>query len=533
MKKLKSLIALLLVALLALGCVACSSSTPTTADPQAPASADGEPAADDQPAADAGKLKPSTSGKADNSLTIAINDQPTTLDPDLFLLSIEDSIISAIYEPLFYIDNDGNYMWCVAESMTQNDDGSVTFTLKDGLTFHSGDTLAMEDIQYSFERSQYSALCSVLSQAVVLEVVDDKTFTMSFPMAEQGYGYDALRPYIQVMKILNKSFCEEHITALDEDLKFNTDGTGPYKFVEKKDNGDVTLTRNDNYYQDVAIETLKYKFISGSLETAFEAGDIDIASYTASNFKLLEQYSNVDTMTFSANNVTMLINNCTEGAPTADPNVRQAVVYALNREDICAIGSCDAGTPAYNLANPQIKYWEDGICTKYEMNIDKANELLAQAGYSASNKCELTLIVMGANTDWVSACEVMKETLEQANFIINIEQVADSSRYFTYDFDLGMISIALTTNFNSYADLYNMNSGLDIAGIDDPDVTAAFNSMVDKETTQAAMKIATESNAYIPLFYNTYFYAFDGDLNHGPMYTEFSGFLYRDFSWKD
>ena len=525
MKKLKSLIALLLVALLALSCVACSSSTPAASDSQSPAG--------DQTAASTGKTKPSTSGKADSSLTIPLNDQPTTLDPVLFKLSTEDSILSAIYEPLFYIDNDGNYMWCVAEGMTQNDDGSVTFTLRDGLKFHSGDPLAMEDIQYSFDRCQYSTLCSVLSQTVVLEIVDDKTFTMSFPMGDQGYGFDALRPYIQVLKILNKSYCESVISALDEDLKFNTDGTGPYKFVEKKDNGDVTLTRNDDYYQDVNIKTLKFKFISGSYETAFEAGDIDMASYTASNFKLLDQYSNVSTFSFSANNVTMLINNCTEGSPTADPNVRQAVAYALNRKDITAIGTSDAGTPAYNLANPQIKYWAEDVCPKYDMDIAKANELLAQAGYSESNKCELTLIVMGAQADWVSACEVMKETMEQANFIINIEQVADSSRYFTYDFDLGMISIALTTNFNSYADLFNMASGLDLAGITDESVTAAFAAMTDEATTQAAMQAATASNAYIPLFYNTYFYAFDSDLNYGPFYNEISGFLYRDFSWKD
>ena len=524
MKKLKSGIALLLVVLLAMGCVACSSSTPAnSADPQNP----------DQPAADAGKTKPSTSGKADNSLTIPINDPPTTLDPDLFLLSTEDSVISQIYEPLFYIDNDGNYMWCVAEGVTENDDGSATFTLRDGLTFHSGDALQMEDIQYSFDRCQYSTLCSVLSQTVVLEPVDEKSFTMSFPMADQGYGYDALKPYIQLMKILNKSYCEEHISALDEDLKFNADGTGPYKFAEKKDNGDVTLTRSENYYQDVAIETLKFKFISGNYETAFEAGDIDFALYTASNFKLLDQYSNVNTETYSVNNVTMLINNCVEGSPTADPNVRQAIAYALNRDDITVIGTSDAGSPAYNLANPQIKYWQEGICTEYQPDIDKANELLAQAGYSASNKCELTLIVMGSQTNWVSACEVMKETMEQANFIVNIAQVADTSRFFTYDFDLGMISIALTTNFNSYADLFNMESGLDLAGITDQTVTDAFAAMVDEETTHAAMKAATESNAYIPLFYNMYFYAFDGGLNYGPLYNEFSGFLFRDFSWKD
>ena len=67
----------------------------------------------------------------------------------------------------------------------------------------------------------------------------------------------------------------------------------------------------------------------------------------------------------------------------------------------------------------------------------------------------------------------------------------------------------------------------------DESVTAAFAAMTDEATTQAAMQAATASNAYIPLFYNTYFYAFDSDLNYGPFYNEISGFLYRDFSWKD
>lgn len=510
MKKLKSVIALVLVMLMALSCVACSSGD----------------------AQSAGKTRAVTDGKKNNSLTVAVTDQVTTFDPYLFMLSIEDSVIMQMYEPLFYVDNDGNYMWRVAESMTENEDGSVTFQLRKDLKFHSGDTVTMEDIEYSFSRCQFSTLCSVLSQTVELET-DDNTVTFKFPMADQGYDYNALRPYMQLMCIMNKSYCEQYIDALDGDMKFNVDGTGPFCFESKNEAGDVTIKKFDGYYGDVALDSVNFKYVSGSVETAFESGDIDLSIYTASNFKLLDQYSNVTKLSLSVNNVTMLINNCLEGQKTADKRVREAIVYAMNREDVCTIGSDDAGTVAYNMANPQIKYWKDDICTKYERDVDKANALLAEAGYSESNKCELTLVVMSAQPTWVSACEVMKEALEQANFKINIEQVADTSRYFTYDFDLAMISIALTTNFNSFADLYNMDSGINLAGITDDEVTAAFAAMTDEASTQAAMKTATESHAYIPLFYNTYFYAFDSDLNYGPMYNEISAFLYSDFSWKE
>ena len=56
--------------------------------------------------------------------------------------------------------------------------------------------------------------------------------------------------------------------------------------------------------------------------------------------------------------------------------------------------------------------------------------------------------------------------------------------------------------------------------------------MTDEATTQAAMKAATESRAYIPIYYPTTFFAFDANVNPGPYYTQFSAFMYRDFSWK-
>ena len=47
------------------------------------------------------------------------------------------------------------------------------------------------------------------------------------------------------------------------------------------------------------------------------------------------------------------------------------------------------------------------------------------------------------------------------------------------------------------------------------------------------MKVATESLAYIPIYYPTIYFAFDGDLNTGEFYTSVSTFLFKDFSWKE
>ena len=516
MKKMKALAAMLLAVALTVSCLsACGSDTAGNNS-----NADGGTTA-------TGQTRPTTTGQADNSLTVAMDDQVSTLDPELFTRQSEDSVIAQIYEPLFYMDNDGTEVNLLIEAYTENEDGSVDFVLKSDVKFHSGDTLKAEDVEYTLARSENSPICSQLYGNIVMTITDDTHFTWEFPNA----GFQDLKTYIQLMRIVNKSFCEELISDPNESLEMNEDGTGPYAFVEKTSNGDVTLERFADYHGEASIDTIRFMYLTGSQETAFEAGDLDYAEYGATNFDLIQEYANVTPLTQVLNKVSFLICNCTDGSPTSDLRVRQAIAYCLNKDDITAIGTNGAGTPAYNIATPLVQHYAD-VCDHFAQNVDTANALMAEAGYSESSPLELTLIVSAAEPSWVSACEVMKEELEQSYFTVNIEQVADTSRFFTYDFDLGMLSITLTTQFSSFAAMYQEGSGIDLSGINDPEITAAFSAMTDEATTQNAMKVATESLAYIPLFYNTAFYAFDSNLNAGAYSAELTNFLYREFSWK-
>ncbi len=516
MKSRKPLVALLLaVALLATCLAGCGGQN--TSD-----TADGSGTT-----ASSGRTRSTTTGQADNSLTIAINDIIDTLDPQLFARNMENLINMQIFEPMFYRDNDGNQVNILIDSMTENEDGSVDFVLKEGIQFQSGDTLKAEDIAYTLERCETSPICSALYGPIIMTITDDTHFTWQF----EGATFDDLYAYIEVMLVVNKSYCEEFISDPSEDLGFNTDGTGAYQFVEHASNGDVTLERFEGYHGEAPIDTLYFRYVTGSQETAFEAGDLDYATYTPTNFELIQEYENVTTQTQFLNGVTFLAVNCTEGAPTSDLRVRQAIAYCMNKDDITIIGSSGAGTPAYNLANPLVQHYGD-VADHFEQDIETANALMTEAGYSESNPLELTLIVPSNRADWPAACEIMKEELEQSYFVVNIEQVPDTSRYFTYDFDLGMLSIILTTQFNSYAPMFQLDSGINLSGIDDSAILETFSNMTDEASTQEAMKAATESLAYIPLFYNSDHYAFDSNLNPGPYNVELSGFLYREFSWK-
>ena len=480
--------------------------------------------------ADSGKVRATTNGRAENSLTVDITEMITTLDPQLFTSQIEDTIIIQVYEPLLLVEDDGSYTKVLAEDYTVNEDGSVDFVLKDA-KFHSGDSVKSEDVAYTLSRIELSALVSPLFGLIETEIVDDTHFRWTFPYADMGAGFDDLMPYVQNVNIVNKSWAEERIDDPNSKFGIEEDGSGAYCFDSLADNGDVTLRRFEDYHGTASIDTLYFRLVTGDPELAFESGDLDLATYKRSTFDIISQYDNVATRVYNVNNVAFMIMNCSEGFPTADFRVRQAIAYALSREDLAGVASDDGGTTAYSLATPLVTYFTDNT-EHYDFDLDKANELMSEAGYSKSNKANLTLIVMSAYPDWVSCCEVVKEMLEQSYFTVKIEQIPDTARYFMGDYDLGLISIGLTTNFASYSALFDMETGLNLAMYTEPEVLEAFAAIQDEASAQNAMKLATDCLAYYPIYYPAYFSAFDADLNSGYYYGSYNGFLYRDFSWK-
>ncbi|MBQ6602805.1 MAG: ABC transporter substrate-binding protein [Eubacterium sp.] len=481
-----------------------------------------------------GLTRPTTKGKEENALYLSIVQAPNTLDPAHFALQAEDWILMQIYEPLFFEDNDGNPVYVLIDDMVvAEDDSKVEFTLKEGVKFHSGDVLTASDVAYSLARSENSTLLAAVWPYIECEVIDDTHFNFNFPYADQGAGFSAVAPYMAGFCIVNESYCEGVLADKNDDLKFNCDGTGAYKFESMSSTGDTVLTRFEDYYGEASIDTLYFSVITGNQELAFEAGDIDYAMYTGSTYKVIKEYDNVYAYAQPVNGVIFLVTNMTENAVTHDPNVREAIVHLLNKEDITIAATDDSGTPADNLASQMVQYWED-CCTHFELDVNKANELMSAAGYSESKKAELTLIVMSAYPAWVSACSIVKENLEQSYFTVNIEEVADTSRYFTQDFDLAFISIGLTTSFTSYSMIFDSTTGMNLSGVSEEDakpVLDAFAAIKDEETTHEAMKAVVDSMIYIPLSYMNTFLAYDGDLNTAPFYTASGIVFYREFSW--
>ena len=91
---------------------------------------------------------------AKDSLTIALTNEPTTLDPQLAADSIGGMIILNLHDPLVRRDSDGNVVPGLAETWEVSDDGmSITFHLQEGVKFQDGSGLTAEDVAFSLNRA--------------------------------------------------------------------------------------------------------------------------------------------------------------------------------------------------------------------------------------------------------------------------------------------------------------------------------------------------------------------------------------------
>ena len=478
----------------------------------------------------AGNMRPTSKGREENALYVPMGSSvPVTLDPDHFALQNEDSIINEVYETLVRQGLDGSVKNFLAEEITENEDGSMNLKLRDA-KFHSGDTLKAEDVVYTFSRLELSALNSGVYGLIDFEIVDDNNLIMRFPFAEQGATWDALLSYVSNVRIMNKSWTEERVEDINGSVGLEEDGTGAYYFDGISDGGDVTLRRFEDYWGESYIDTVHMKFLSGDTQIAFEAGDIDYCGYTPSNVSVAQSYENVTVEEISSTSTTFLIIGCNEALPTSDIKVRQAIAYALERADIADAASDGGGKVNYNIAPPTVEYYTDDV-EKFERDVDKSKQLLTEAGYSESNRVPIEIITLGAQTQWVSACELIKANLEESYFTVDITQLESTARYFNADFEMGIINFAYTTNFAMYNILFDMTSGLDLAGYTDPAILDTFAAISDEASTQKAMREAVELLAYYPLFSPTNYVAFDSNLDVPADYTNGITFI-KDYKWK-
>lgn len=316
----------------------------------------------------------SDSGK--DTLVIATDVDVDTLHMSDWHTYIEDRIISQIYDKLMFMDFDGAHEPepRIAESYEMSDDGlAYTFHLRDDATFHDGSPITADDVKFSLEtymNSDYQG--SKVEGLDNVEVVDEHTVVchLAEPYAPFFLG-------VCQVNIGSKAYYEKSA----DDFANNPIGSGPYKFTGREKGSKVTLEAYEDYYRGAAaIKNVTYEVIPDQSTTAvaLKTGEVDFAKVESSTLAQLAGDNKIQVEEIAKSSFVYVPMNL-EQAPFDDVKVRQAVNYAINRENVVAVCYNDAAEVNSNICSKdRFGYAEDQM--QYTYDPEKAKELLAEAG---------------------------------------------------------------------------------------------------------------------------------------------------------
>lgn len=526
-KSLKPLTAVFCAAALTLGLAACSGGN---------TSADTGSASDTESASSAGQEAAgsgSASGRTD--LNLRISDAFSTVDPHNLSLNSDIMLSRQVYEPLYWINDEGEEIPMLATEYSVSEDGLTwTFQLREGVTFQNGDPLTAQDVVYSYERCFDNAYMQEKVEAIdSVTAPDDSTVEMHLK-----YQFSPLMEKIAAIGIVSQSFAEAN---MDDQglLGFNACGTGAYSVKEAIPDVSITLEAYSGYWGGEApIKTLNFEQITDETTavTAFEAGEIDVMSIPSANWAQISESGQYNTDSRPSNHVVYLIFN-TEAAPFDNRELRQAIAYAINREDIIAVAADGLADPATSLATSyMLGYTEDHMT--YEYDPEKAKELLAEAGYPDGLDIGSMKTMSGSYFEKVM--QVVQSQLAEIGITSTIEGMDGNSLVedcITGNFTLADMGQNLSLDYDFLKTYFNEEyiNGLNMARVSDSQIQELFEqgaSTTNKEERLAIYQeiedLTQELCAYVPLYNLQTTTAWNKDLNYTPSVT---GVLYKDCSW--
>ncbi|WP_054006197.1 ABC transporter substrate-binding protein [Cypionkella psychrotolerans] len=316
-------------------------------------------------------------------LKFGLSTFPPTVKPFDNTGGAANTVKLMIYRGLMGYDASGKLLPELAESFEWLEPTVAVFKLRAKATFHNGKPVTAADVVFSLneitKEGSSAFLKSDLTIITAAEAVDEKTvqITLSSPSA--------------IFLDLMASYCCPVISA--ESTEDNAIGAGPFVMKSSEKGVFIELERFDKYYADDQPHVGGIRFIAYADENlrfaALEAGDVDLIEYLPwTQFDAVEA-SDTMQMRSTLGPYMFLLFNVTDG-PFADAKVRQAVGYAIERQDVVDAAFAGRGVPLYGFPNPQGSPFDlTDPAHEWTFDAEKAKALLAEAGYPNGFDCRL------------------------------------------------------------------------------------------------------------------------------------------------
>jgi peptide/nickel transport system substrate-binding protein len=295
------------------------------------------------------------------------------LTPFWFLYAIHDALVKPM---------PGNLMApSLAESWTVSEDQRVyEFKLREGLRFHNGDPFTAEDAKFSFQRSKGNRM---LHQKV-REVTIVDPYRIRFELHEPWP--DFMTYYGTIVSaaswIVPKNYVEQ---VGDAGFKKHPIGLGPYKFVSHTPGIELVMEAFEGYWRKVpSVKRLVFKSVPEATTrfAMLKRGEVDVAYLLDAPDALDVKRDSALRVVFSGGIAIFFLDFLDmwdAKSPWADPRVRLAANYAIDRQALSEAETLGASKPAGSVIPSTFEFALP--MEPYPYDPAKAKQLLAEAGY--------------------------------------------------------------------------------------------------------------------------------------------------------
>ncbi len=329
------------------------------------------------------------------------------------------------YDSLAEFDKGLNIKPALAESWKVESKTSMLFNLRKGVKFHNGKELTADDVVYSVKNMKNPPPPGSLTVAanVPATIIDAQAVSkyvvrlrLSAPDA-RIVGFFAWQRYGPIVP--EGLYDQINVSR-------NAIGTGPYKMVGFNPLDRVELVRNENFWKPgqpyMDAITLKVLTDEQARVAALRAGAIDLATLSVDVARSLKSESNLQVLSNlnAAFRELQMSLKPGKNEPWADPRVRQAVNFALNRKQI--IDTVYSGEAAYtSYVPPGYGAWpltEAQLRTKYaKFDLPAAKKLMADAG---SKGFSVTMTIVSLQ-DYPSVAALIVQQMKQIGIDVTIK----------------------------------------------------------------------------------------------------------------
>jgi peptide/nickel transport system substrate-binding protein len=360
----------------------------------------------------------------------------STLLPPLANDAASFGIIGLVYDSLLKYDGNLNLVGLLAKSWEVSKDGlTITFHLRPGVKWHDGAPFTAQDVLFTYrvmvDPKTPTAYSGDYLQVKKAEAPDDYTFRVTYgqpfaPALGSWAGLYILPKHLLAGQDITKSPLGRHPI-----------GTGPYIFKEWKAGQMITLAYNPDYFEGrVYLNGYLYRVIP-DLATMFlelKAGNLDRMGLTPLQYtrqtdypRFNRMYNKYRYMPFSY----IYLGYNLQAPLFADRRVRQALTYAINKQEIIDGVLMGLGEQAYGPYKPGTWYYNPNV-PKFSYDPAKAKALLAAVGWHPDadgilkkdgKPFEFTILTNQGNDIRVRTAEIIQRRLREVGIRVKIRTV--------------------------------------------------------------------------------------------------------------